>query len=131
MSSLGTLVSKEPWCVFYATRHQVYWGLTHYVVFCWYSDLISHIRKHTQRHTAHSGPVDLNTHINIYLHHLLYAHSSCLCYIGHSLISKNCFPWCLSFSTIIHLTRLCTYMSYIHIYIYIYKYIYIVAYSRT
>ena len=33
MSSLGTLVPEEPWCMFYATRCQVYWGLTHSVVF--------------------------------------------------------------------------------------------------
>ena len=41
MASLGTLVPEGPWCVFYALRHQVYWGLTHNVVFYWYSDLIS------------------------------------------------------------------------------------------
>ena len=46
MSSLGTLVPEGPWCVFYATRRQVYWGLTHNVVFYWYSDLISHTHKH-------------------------------------------------------------------------------------
>ena len=51
MSSLGTLVPEGPWCVFYVTRRQVYWGLTHVVVFYWYSDLISR----TQTHTAHSG----------------------------------------------------------------------------
>ena len=28
ISSLGTLVPEGTWCVFYATRHQVYWGLT-------------------------------------------------------------------------------------------------------
>ena len=33
VSDLGTLAPEEPWCVFYATRHQVYWGLTHNVVF--------------------------------------------------------------------------------------------------
>ena len=49
MSSLGNLVPEGPWCVFYATRSQVYWGLTYNVVFYWYSDLIS------QTHTAHSG----------------------------------------------------------------------------
>ena len=40
MSSLGTLVTEGPWCVFYATKCQVYWGLTHNVFFCWYFDLI-------------------------------------------------------------------------------------------
>ena len=39
MSSLHTLVPKGPWCVFYATRCQVFWGLTHEIC---YSDLISH-----------------------------------------------------------------------------------------
>ena len=28
MSSLDTLVTEGPWCVFYAARRQVYWGLT-------------------------------------------------------------------------------------------------------
>ena len=51
MSGLCTLVPEGPWCVFYVTRRQVYWGLTHVVVFYWYSDLISR----TQTHTAHSG----------------------------------------------------------------------------
>ena len=41
MLSLGTLVPERPCYVFYATRHQVYWGLTHNVVFRWYSDLTS------------------------------------------------------------------------------------------
>ena len=44
LSTWRTLMG--PWCVFYATRHQVYWGLTHNVVFYWYSDLISHTHKH-------------------------------------------------------------------------------------
>ena len=75
MSSLGTLVLEGPWCVFYATRRQVYGGLTHNVVFYCYSDLISHTQKHTNtQHTQ--GPVDWHTHRNVYLHHLLCAHSS-------------------------------------------------------
>ena len=44
---LGTLV---PWDVFYTKRRQIYGGLTHYVVFYWYSDLISN----THTHKAHS-----------------------------------------------------------------------------
>ena len=48
MLSLGTLVTEGPWFVFYATRHQVYLGLTHNVFFCWYSDLISHTYTQTQ-----------------------------------------------------------------------------------
>ena len=45
MSSFGS------WCVFYATRRQVCWGLTHNVVFCWYSNLISHTQTHTHTNT--------------------------------------------------------------------------------
>ena len=45
--SLGIFVPDGPWCVFYATRCQVYWGLPHEVVFCWYSDLISHTYTNT------------------------------------------------------------------------------------
>ena len=41
LSNLGILVPVGPFCMFYVTRCQVYWGLTH-VVFCQYSDLISH-----------------------------------------------------------------------------------------
>ena len=51
MLSLATLVPEGPWCVFYATWCQVYWGLTHNVVFNWYFHLISH----TNTHTTHSG----------------------------------------------------------------------------
>ena len=37
---------------------------------------------HTHKPTQHThGPVDLHTHINIYLHHLLCAHNSYLYYI--------------------------------------------------
>ena len=44
MSSLGTLVPEGPWCVFYATGRQVYWG------FLWVlSDLVSHTHANTQQ----------------------------------------------------------------------------------
>ena len=33
MLSLDTLVPEGPWFVFYATKHQDYWGLAHNVVF--------------------------------------------------------------------------------------------------
>ena len=64
MSSLGTIVPEGPWCVFYATRCHVYWGLTHTVVFTgtliWY---------HTHKHTQHTlGPVNWQTRIIICLH---------------------------------------------------------------
>ena len=51
MSSFRTLMH------FYATSGEIYWGLTHDVVFCLYSDMISHTHTHihTQRHTAHPG----------------------------------------------------------------------------
>ena len=74
--SFCTLVPEGRSCVFYATRHQVYWGLIQ-VSFCWYSDLfdITHTNtQHTQR------PVDWHTHINIYFYHLLCAQCSYLCY---------------------------------------------------
>ena len=77
MSSLGTLVPEGPWCVFHATRRQVYWSLTHNVVFDWYSDFIS-ITHST--HNTFKGQ-QTNAHINIYLHHLLCAHSSYLYFI--------------------------------------------------
>ena len=103
MSSLDTLVPEEPSCVFYATRCQVYWGLTHYIVFYWYSNLISHTQKHKHKHHT-QGAVDWHTHINIYLHHLLCGHSSYLYYIKWIiLISKIYFPQCLFFSKTIHL----------------------------
>ena len=45
------LVPEQLWCMFNATRHQVYWSLTHNVVFYWYSDFISitHNRCNTLR----------------------------------------------------------------------------------
>ena len=47
--SLGTLVPEGPWCVFYATRHQVYWGLTQGVLLVLWFDIIHKTYK------AHSG----------------------------------------------------------------------------
>ena len=46
--------------------------------FYWSSGLISHTHANTQ-HTQE--PVDYHSHINIYLHHLLCAHSSYRYYI--------------------------------------------------
>ena len=81
MLSLSILVWEGPWCVFYATRCQVYWGLTH-VVFYWHSDLILHTQTH--KHTEPiQGSGDWHTQINIYLPYLLFAHSSyhcCICF---------------------------------------------------
>ena len=53
---------------------QVYWDMTHNVFFYWCSDLISH----TNTRTAHSRVSKLTHPYNIYLHHLLRAHSSYL-----------------------------------------------------
>ena len=62
MSSLGSLVPEGPWCVFYATRHQIY--------------------AHTNMHSTTRGhPGDRHTHVNIYLQHMLFSHSSYLSYI--------------------------------------------------
>ena len=54
----GLSTRKSLLCdLFYVTRHQVYWGLTHNMVYFWYSKLISHTQTHihTQRHTVQSG----------------------------------------------------------------------------
>ena len=50
MSNLVILVTERPWYMVYATRRNIYWGLAHNVVFCWYSDLISHTHTHTHTH---------------------------------------------------------------------------------
>ena len=101
MSSLVTLVPEGPLCVFYALRHQVYWGLTHNVFFCWYSDLISH----AQRHTAHSG-VSWMTHTYKYIFTYIFMCSQqlyLLPWMNNSMILKIYFPQCFFFSKIIHL----------------------------
>ena len=55
MLSLATLIPEEPWCVFCAARRQVYWGLTHNVVFYRYYYLISHTNKHANIHSTLRG----------------------------------------------------------------------------
>ena len=77
ISWMYTCCILGPWCVLHATRHQVYWGLAH-VVFCWYSDLISHSHKHIKHN---QGSVSTLTHPCKYIFtHLLCALSSCLDY---------------------------------------------------
>ena len=71
ISSFGTLLPEGPWCVFYATRRQVYWGLTSVLILVLWFDI-----THTLKHTNTQGPVALHIHISIYLHHLLCAHNS-------------------------------------------------------
>ena len=55
MTSLGTLVSEQPCCVFYARRHQVYCDLTYNVVYCWYSHLTEHTHTKTKTHSTLGG----------------------------------------------------------------------------
>ena len=62
ISTLGTLVAEGPWYVFFATRHQVYWGLAQCVLLViWFN--ITHT-KHTQQT---QGPIDWHTYIKLYL----------------------------------------------------------------
>ena len=62
MSGLGILAPGGSWCVFYATRCQIYWGLTHMWFFAgtliWYHTNTKS-KTHTQTHTAHSGAIRL------------------------------------------------------------------------
>ena len=91
ISNFGNLVPEGRWCVFYALRRQIYWGLTHNMVFWWCFDLISHTQTHTHTHTntQHTkGPADWHTNTNIYLHQLLCTHSSYLHYT--EWIIQNC-----------------------------------------
>ena len=75
--SLDTLVPEGYCYVFYATRHQVYWSLTHNVVFLLLLYLISQTQTHTHKDRQYTqGAIDWHTHINIY--HLLCANSSYL-----------------------------------------------------
>ena len=53
MSSLDIAVPQGPCNVFYGTRNQLHWAQTHYVVFCYYSDLISHVTdRQTRTHST-------------------------------------------------------------------------------
>ena len=63
-NNASSLLSSDIWCGFFL-----------------YSDLISdiHTHKHTHKDTQHtSGPVDWHTHVSLYLHQVLCAHSSYL-----------------------------------------------------
>ena len=63
--------------------------------FCWYSNLVSHTQTHThiKTYTTLCEPVDWHTHINIYLHHLLCAHSCYLYYIECIIHCYQNFPF--------------------------------------
>ena len=77
MSSLGSLVPEGPWCVLSNRASSLLRSDTYNLG---QIHLISHTQTH--KHTQHTqGPVDWHNHINIYLHHLLIAHSSYLYYI--------------------------------------------------
>ena len=56
MSDLGTLVPKGPWCVFYATRCQVFWALTQcgILLVLWFD--ITHTHNHTNIQSTLRGP---------------------------------------------------------------------------
>ena len=111
MLSLGTLVPEGRWCVFYVTRHQTHWGLTHNVNFCWYSDLISHTKIHTNTYTHKDtqyiqGPVSRLTDPYEYICTppvMCSQQLSLLYLINNSLISTIYFPQRIFFSKIIHL----------------------------
>ena len=125
MSSFGTLVPEWPRCVFYATKQGVKVPEVWHIMWFFTGTQIlyhTHTQTHTQTHThththtnththththTHTqGPVDRHAHINIYLHHLLCAHSSYLFTLidsmNNSLISKIYFPQWVFFSKIIH-----------------------------
>ena len=70
ISSLGTLVPKGPWCVFYATRRQVYWGLTHMFftgTLIWY-----YTHTHTHTHTTHTHTTHTHTHTHTHIYTTFY-----------------------------------------------------------
>ena len=105
ISSLGTFVPEGRWCVFYATRRQVCWGLTHNKILCWYSDLISHTQTHTRTETQHTQrPVTTRPYKYIITPIVVCSQQpSLLHWMNNSLISKIYFPQCLFFSKTIHL----------------------------
>ena len=49
MSSLVTLVPEGPWCVVYATRHHVYWGLTslNFLLILWFDITLTNTHRNT------------------------------------------------------------------------------------
>ena len=103
--SLGTLVPEGPCNVFYAQGIKFIVGLTlmtWLLVAFWFD--VTHTNKYT--HNTHR---DQKRHINVYLHHLLCAHSSYLYYI--ELIT----PWyqklLLRWSTISLLFKNCSFQK--------------------
>ena len=108
-SSLGTLVPERPWCVLCNKASSLLGFDTYgFLLVLWVE--FTHINTHTNMHTKTQGPVDWHTHINIYLHHLLYAHSSylyCMDWIIHwhqTFIFQNAFSFQQLFSCKIHIS---------------------------
>ena len=97
MSSLGTLLPDWPLCVFYATRHQVYWslacGFCGFFLVLWFD--IIYTNTYTQRQTAHSGPVDWH-----WMEQTWHWQKTLKLYLNESLLSLSlmiCFSFNLSF----------------------------------
>ena len=65
ISWMYTCRALRPWCMFYAARRQVYWGLTcGFLLVHWFD--ITHSQTHTCKDTQHTqGPVYWHTHINV------------------------------------------------------------------
>ena len=112
MCNCGTLLPEGPWCAVHATRHQLYWGLIHNVIFCLYSDLISHTHAHARtraRAHTHTTQASIITHSYkciITPPVMCSQQLSLLQWMNeemNSLISKIYFRQCLLFSKIIHL----------------------------
>ena len=107
ISWMCTCQALGPWCVSYATRRQIYWSLTHDVVFYWYSDLMSHTKTHIKKHTAHSGASRL-TRPYIFTPTLMCSQQLALLHwMNNLLMSKLHFPQCRFFSKMIHLQKSC------------------------
>ena len=112
MSNLDTLVAEGPYCMFCATRRQIYWGLTNNVAFCYFFDLILH--THKQRHTTHAGAKRL-THPHKYILTPAVTCSqllSALHWINNSLMSKIYFT---EFHNVFTFQKLLTWRSHISV----------------
>ena len=103
--SLDTLVPEGPWCVFYATGCQVYWDLTHiFLLVLWLDITHTNTDTHTKTHSTLRASRFTHPYKYIFTPPVMCSQQlSSLHWMDNSLISKNHFPWCLFFSTIIHL----------------------------
>ena len=89
ISSLSTLVQEKPYCVFYATRRQVYWGLTRgFLLVLWlnWANRLPHPYK-----SILTPPVMWSQQLSVL---------NCM---HNSLILKFYFPQCFFFSKIAYL----------------------------